>query len=164
MIIAHPPCTYLTTSAEWCYKDDPGKKMKEGVLTGKARREARDRALEFIEAIWNGNSPRICIENPKGVINTRLPWMPKPQWIQPYDFGDDASKLTGLWLKGLPPLEMSTRVPGRIVNYKGKEVERWSNQTDGGWNRLPPSKDRWKLRSYTYPGIAKAIASQWGAS
>lgn len=84
--------------------------------------------------------------------------MPKPQYVQPYDFGEDASKKTGLWLRGLSPLVPTERVAGRIVNGK----ERWANQTDSGQNNLGPSDDRWKLRSYTYQGIADAMADQWG--
>lgn len=99
------------------------------------------------------------MENPVGCINSRLPFMPKPQYVQPYDFGEDASKKTGLWLRGLPPLVPTERVAGRIVNGK----ERWANQTDSGQNNLGPSDDRWKLRSYTYQGIADAMAKQWGS-
>ena len=84
------------------------------------------------------------------------------QIIQPYEFGEDASKATCLWLKGLPPLRPTRRVPGRIVTRNGKKVERWGNQTDSGQNRLPPSADRWKQRARTYQGWADAFADQWG--
>jgi hypothetical protein len=103
-----------------------------------------------------------AIENPVSCISSRIR---KPdQIIQPYDFGDDASKKTCLWLEGLPKLTVdpSKRLPGRMVMYGGRMVERWSNQTDSGQNRLPPSADRWKVRSKTYDGIASAMASQWG--
>lgn len=95
-------------------------------------------------------------------ISTRIR---KPdQIIQPYEFGEDASKRTCLWLEGLPRLTVdpSLRFIGRMVEHNGKRVERWSNQTDSGQNRLGPSEGRWKLRSYTYPGIAKAMAEAWG--
>lgn len=90
--------------------------------------------------------------------------MPKPQYFQPYEFGDDASKKTGLWLKGLPWLTINpaARIAGRWVTHNGKAVERWSNQTDSGQNKLPPSDDRGHLRAITYPGIACAMAEQWG--
>ena len=81
------------------------------------------------------------------------------QYVQPYDFGDDASKKTGLWLNDLPLLTPTKRVPGRIVNGK----ERWGNQTDSGQNRLGPSADRWRVRSQTYPGLAAAMADQWSS-
>ena len=73
-------------------------------------------------------------------------------------FGDDASKKTCLWLKGLPALESTSIIEPRIVNGE----KRWSNQTDSGQNNLPPSDDSWKERSKTYPGIAAAMAAQWG--
>ena len=102
--------------------------------------------------------PKIALENPQGCIGTRI--RKASQYIQPYDFGDDASKKTGLWLKGLPLLKPTNRVNGRMVEHNGKIVERWSNQTDSGQNNLGPSDDRWKIRSYTYPGIANAMADQ----
>ena len=80
------------------------------------------------------------------------------QIINPYDFGDDASKKTCLWLKNLPSLKPTDYVKPRIIDGK----RRWSNQTDSGQNRLTPSEDRAKLRSLTYMGIAKAMAEQWG--
>ena len=85
------------------------------------------------------------LENSIGIISSRIR---KPdQIIQPYQFGEDASKKTALWLKGVPTLTLGKRFPGRLVQYKGKTVERWSNQTDSGQNRLGPSPDRWKERS-----------------
>lgn len=174
LMIAHPPCTYLTCSAEWAYKDPdferyPGvgyhQKVKPGTLVGAARRGARDDALDFVRALMAAPIDRIAIENPVGAISSRIR---KPdQIIQPKDFGDDASKATCLWLGGLPLLVPTKKVCGRIVEHpkgSGKMVERWSNQTDGGQNKLPPSKDRWKLRSDTFPGIANAMAEQWGAA
>ena len=100
--------------------------------------------------------PLIAIENPIGCISTRI--RKADQTIQPYQFGHDASKATCLWLKGLPPLEPTQYVEPRIVNGR----KRWGNQTDSGQNRLPPSADRWKIRSETYIGIAEAMANQWG--
>jgi hypothetical protein len=117
------------------------------------------RALDFIEILFSADIPCICLENPKGVIGSRLNKMPKPQVVQPYEYGDDASKATCLYLKGLPPLLPTSYVPPRITK-DGKQ--RWGNQTDSGQNRLPPTEDRWKLRSETYPGIAAAMAEQWG--
>ena len=163
LMIAHPPCTYLTGAAEWAFNDEPmiqGKprKMKPGTLIGKERRQARLDALNFIDLLWNRPIDKVCIENPIGVINKNLPDMPKPQYVQQYWFGEDASKKTGLWLKGLPELKPTNMIAPRIVDGK----QRWANQTDSGQNKLPPSKDRWKIRSTTPLGIAEAMADQWG--
>jgi len=157
LIIAHPPCTYLTIAAEWAYKDVQTKKIKPGTLIGEERRQAREEALAFFRALWECDIPRICIENPIGVINTRI--TPPHQIIQPNQFGEDASKATCLWLKGLPPLVSTKQIPPRITADGRK---RWGNQTDSGQNKLAPSKDRWKDRSRTYQGVADAMAEQWG--
>lgn len=162
LMIAHPPCTYLTIAAEWAYKDAPGKRMNEGVLFGATRRQAREEALAFVQTLATAPIPRIAIENPVGVLSSR--WRRPDQIIQPWMFGEDASKATCLWLKGLPLLQETQRVPGRIVgeDKRGFTIVRWANQTDSGQNKLPPSVDRWKLRSTTYQGIADAMAAQWG--
>ena len=100
---------------------------------------------------------RIAVETPVSCISSRIR---KPdQIIQPYHFGDDASKKTCLWLKNLPILKHTQYVGPRIV---GGGKQRWANQTDSGQNKLGPSPDRAKLRSKTYQGIADAMASQWG--
>ena len=99
----------------------------------------------------------IVIENPAGRIGTQI--RKADQYIQPHQFGHDASKETGLWLKGLPKLEATEHVAPRIV--KGKK--RWANQTDSGQNNLPEAMDRWKIRSKTYSGIADAFADQFTA-
>jgi hypothetical protein len=104
----------------------------------------------------NANIKKIAIENPIGCISTRIR---KPdQIIQPYDFGENASKQTCLWLKNLPQLKPTAYYPPRVVNGK----KRWGNQTDSGQNKLTPSDDRWAKRSITYQGIADAMAEQWG--
>jgi hypothetical protein len=99
--------------------------------------------------------PKIAVENPVGAISKRI--RPPDQYVHPYQFGDDASKKTGFWLKGLPILVPTDRIPPRLVNGK----ERWENQTDSGQNKLGPSEGRWKERSKTYPGLAAAMALQW---
>lgn len=168
LIIAHPPCTFLTGAAEWAFADQPminGKprNIKEGTLIGEARRQAREDALIFVDKIWSVPVKRMCIENPVGIITSRLPHMGTPQYIQQYWFGEDASKKTGLWLRGLPKLVKTDEIEGRLVQVEGKNpVRRWANQTDSGQNKLPPSADRWKIRSTTPQGIANAMASQWG--
>ena len=121
--------------------------------------------------------PRIAIENPVSVISSAIR---KPdQIIQPWQFGDDASKSTCLWLKGLPPL-MPTKyiTPRRVCKcggvYPNAELHcpkcgagishskpRWANQTDSGQNKLAPSETRGLDRAKTYTGIAEAMADQW---
>ena len=166
LLIAHPPCTYLTVAAEWAYKDPdfdryPGvgyhQRLKAGTLFGEERRRARVNAVEFFLLMWNCGIPRICIENPVGHISRHIEGAAR-QTIQPHQFGHDASKATCLWLRGLPELVPTKLIDPRMVAGN----PRWSNQTDGGQNKLPPSSDRWKHRSTTYAGIAEAMADQWG--
>ena len=172
LAIFHPTCTYLTNSAAWAFADPdferyPGvgyhQRVQPGTLTGAARREARERALDDVRRILDLPYPK-AIENPATSFISKAIRRPD-QVIQPYDFGDDASKSTGLWLDRLPPLviDPASRCPGRVVSRNGKLVERWANQTDSGQNRITPSADRWLERSATFPGIAKAFA-QWGGA
>lgn len=150
LAVFHPPCTYLSSSGlHWNHRT-PGRAAKT------------EEGLALVRDFMAAPIARIAIENPIGCIGTRI--RPADQTVQPYEFGDDASKATCLWLKGLSPLVSTTRFPGRIATdpRNGKTVERWSNQTDSGQNRIGPSADRWKLRSVTYPGIAAAMADQWG--
>jgi hypothetical protein len=156
--ILHPMCTYLTVSAAWAFKDGPyHQKVKPDTLTGQARRDARDEAIANFKALDSLPFPT-AIENPAPSFISSA-HRPPDQTIQPYQFGDDASKRTGLWLRGLPLLKPTKRIAGRIVNG----VERWANQTDSGQNCLSPGDDRWLERSKTYPGIAAAMGAQWGA-
>jgi len=186
LMIAHPPCTYLTGAAEWAFDDVPmikGKprNIKPGTLIGEERRKAREEALEFVDLLWAAPIEKVCIENPVGVIPKFRPEMPKPQYIQQWWFGEDASKKTGLWLRGLPELRPTDPVEpryvcncGNVFEYDlgkygcpnccgdcGAAKQRWGNQTDSGQNKLPPSEDRWKIRSTTPIGIATAMADQW---
>ena len=164
MIIAHPPCTYLTCSAEWAYKEGPyHQKVKPETLTGYKRVQAREEALVVAAAVLDADVEIIIMENPQGVIGTRI--RPATQYIQPNQYGEDASKNTGLWIKGVDPLIPTKQIRGRFVEYpkgSGKIVERWANQTDSGQNNMPPSKDRGKLRSKFYQGWADAMVEQWG--
>lgn len=124
---------------------------------GKRDPQLTEDALDFVRLLLDAPIPHIALENPVSVISTRIR---KPdQKIQPHQFGADASKATCLWLKNLPLLVPTQHVPPRIT-ADGKK--RWANQTDSGQNRLGPSEDRWKKRSATYPGIAAAMADQWG--
>lgn len=163
LAIFHPPCTYLTCSAEWAYGEPPfHQKIKDDTLFGEARREARREAIAFVEALYDAPIPRIAIENPVGVLSSA--WREPDQFIQPYEYGDDASKKTCLWLKGLPPLKPTLFCAPRLVKTKdGRSyIMRWSNQTDSGQNRESPGDDRWKIRSTTWKGWALAMAKQWG--
>ena len=139
LIIAHPPCTHLSVSgaARWAEKVADGRQPA---------------AIKFVENIWDADCPLIAIENPVGALSSRSKLGKATQYIQPYEFGHAEQKKTGLWLKGLPKL-----VPTDVVDV--------SNLPDNQRQRLhylPPSKDRWKLRSLTFPGIARAMADQWG--
>lgn len=141
--IFHPPCTYLCSSGLHWNKRRP----ERPALT--------EQALGFVRALMASSIPAWAIENPIGCISDRI--RPPDQIIQPWQFGDDASKSTCLWLKNLNPLEPTQLCPPRMVGRRA----RWGNQTDSGQNKLPPSAERWKLRSKTYPGIAAAMAAQW---
>ncbi len=143
LMVAHPPCTYLCSSGLHWNKRRP------------ERAQMTEDALKFVQFLLDAPIPRIALENPIGCIGTRI--RKADQTIQPWQFGHDASKSTCLWLKNLPLLTPTAVVEPRIANGK----KRWANQTDSGQNRLPPSEDRWKIRSETYAGIAAAMVAQW---
>jgi len=201
LMVAHPPCTYISVSGmHWTTRG-----LRDPQLT--------EDALVFVQRLLDAPIPRIALENPISVISTRIR---KPdQIIQPWWFGDDASKKTCLWLKGLPKLELNINkvVPPKgwgkvmcaadMIDCEGcgepfcpecnahyadcncigpteDDTETkildgvlfgtrilpapkmiWANQTPSGQNKLPPSADRWKIRSETYHGIANAMAEQW---
>ena len=142
MMVAHPPCTYLTISANKWYKDQP--ERKSGTLVGQARRDAREEAIFFFMLLMTSNISKIAIENPIGVLSSR--YRKPDQVIQPWQFGHGETKATCLWLKNLPKLESTNVVDGREQRL----------------HLLPPSIDRAKIRSKTYQGIADAMAMQWG--
>ena len=155
MMIAFPPCTYLCSSGLHWNKRVPG------------REEKTHEALLFVfnllgEGFISHGIKKVALENPVGCISTK--YRKPDQMIQPWQFGEDASKTTCLWLKGLPKLEPTKIIHGRVVgeDKRGKTIVRWANQCDSGQNKLGPSEDRWKLRSVTYQGIANAMAEQWG--
>jgi hypothetical protein len=145
LLIAHPPCTYLCSSGLHWNTRVPG------------RQKQTEEALLFVKSLLYAPIQHIAVENPVGCIGTRI--RKADQIIQPHQFGHDASKQTCLWLKNLPPLVATKAVAPRLVNGK----PRWANQTDSGQNRLGMTANRWALRSLTYPGIAAAMADQWGA-
>ena len=165
LMVAHPPCTYLSVSGmHWTARGLRDPKLTED-------------ALDFVRYLLDSPIPRICLENPVSVISSRI--RQPDQIVNPYQFGEDASKKTCLWLKGLPLLRPTNFVEPRMVccgaevpngdkygcpNCNGDKVARprWGNQCDSGQNKLGPSDDRWKERSRTYSGVAEAMAAQWG--
>jgi hypothetical protein len=161
LMIGHPECRYLSNSGVLrLYKD--GKKTNG---RDEERWAKMQEAAKFFKELMECGIPKIALENPvmHGYAKTLI-GADYVQSFQPYEFGADASKRTCLWLKGLPPLwkRPSQRFPGRWVMCNGKLVERWSNQTDGGQNRLGPSPERSAIRARTYDGVANAMAAQWG--
>jgi hypothetical protein len=154
LMIAHPPCTFMANSSAGRLRPNGPDSLDE------ARWAKLVDAAHFFKALWEADIPRIAVENPVMLKVARdIIGADPTQFIQPYDFGEDASKKTGLWLKNLPKLRITNFFPPRLTTAGAK---RWSNQTDSGQNKLPPSEDRWKLRSATYQGIADAMAEQWG--
>lgn len=143
LIIMHPPCTALCVSGNAWYG------------FGQAKYNERLEAVEWTVKLWEACknvSDKVCFENPVGVL-PRLGGMPKPSYVQPYQFGHMEQKKTGLFLHGLPALKDSENVYESMMLLPKNERERIFH--------LPPSKDRWKIRSTTYKGIADAMASQW---
>ena len=150
MMIAFPPCTHLAVSGARHFKQ----KRADG------RQQA---AIDFFMALVNAPIPCIAIENPVGIMSTMFR---KPdQIIQPYEYGDSVQKTTCLWLKNLPLLQSTKRVsPGKFVEFTTKRGTR-KRQTQWYYNTLRQAKngaERSMLRSKTFPGIAKAMAKQWG--
>lgn len=147
MIIAFPPCTYLTvTGNRWFNVEKYGEKALERI---KLREEAHD----FFMMFANADCDRVAIENPVGYMNSH--YRKPDQIIQPYQFGDPYEKKTCLWLKGLPKLQSTNVVepPPRQQLKSGKSMPEWYSNT--------PKKNRARIRSKTFPGIAKAMAIQW---
>ena len=171
MMLAHPPCTYLAVSGlHW---NTRGK-----LVNGRPRAELTEEALEFVRQLMDAPIPKIAVENPVSCISSRIR---KPdQIIQPWMFGEDASKATCLWLKNLFPLKPTEIIAGKLYccglpleddkygcsnchgEKKAKQI--YGNQTPNGQNKLGPSEDRWKERSRTYQGIADAWAKQWAGN
>ncbi len=150
MIIAFPPCTYLTvTGNRWFNVERYGEKAIQ-------RHKDREEAVKFFMAFANADCERIAIENPIGHMSSAYK---KPeQIIHPYMFGDPARKATCLWLKGLKPLRHTNIVEPVIIKYKN------GKGTDNPWHMDTmslPSEERAKQRSKTFSGIAKAMAEQW---
>ena len=160
IMIAHPPCTYLTVTGNKWMKDE----YKDRFPT---RKQDREDAVEFFMKLANAPIPRICLENPVGIMSTR--WRKADQLIHPYFFGDEAMKATCLWLKNLPKLvhqkepdlfsgETTHVSKGEQVVFKsGKKMAKWYVEA-----AKLNSHDRSEVRSVTFQGIANAMAQQWG--
>lgn len=150
LIIAHPPCTYLTcTGNRWFNIEKYGDKARE-------RYKKRDKAAEFFMRFAQADCPHIAIENPIGYMST---FYRKPdQIVQPFWFGDAERKATCLWLKDLPKLEATKTVEPIVCRYRnGRTYSAWHMNTIS-----LPAEERARARSKTFPGIAKAMAEQWG--
>jgi len=140
LLVAHPPCTYLARSGMRWLRDQPP--LASGKPVGAERRALLADAVAFFERLLSVPVPRKALENPRSFLIPR----PASQYVQPWQFGHGEVKETGLWLQGLPLLEPTEVVPGRAAVC----------------HRMSPGAERQKLRSLTYPGIAAAMASQWG--
>ena len=151
MIIAFPPCTYLTvTGNRWFNIDRYGEKAIQ-------RHKDRKDAIDFFMAFANADCEKIAIENPVGIMSSE--WRKPNQIINPWQFGDAFEKKTCLWLKGLPELKPTNivEIPPRKRFDSGKSMPSWYAEA---WHL--PKEERAKLRSKTFPGIARAMAEQWG--
>lgn len=137
LMIAHPPCTYLT---------------RAGARWWRGREREQEEALRFVRALMDAPIPHIAIENPPGAIGTRI--RPADQYVQPWQFGHPETKSTGLWLKALPPLRETRNVHALMLTLPAKERNRI--------HYLAPGPNRGKERSRTYEGLAEAMAEQWG--
>ena len=149
LIIAHPPCTYLTLADNKWFKPEYKDRFPE-------REREREDAVAFFMQFANADCDRIAIENPVCIMSSR--WRKPDQYIEPYFFGEPEKKKTGLWLKGLPPLKPTNIVEPIIIHCaSGANEPRRHMET-----MKLPKKERSKARSKTFPGIAKAMAEQWG--
>ena len=152
LMIAHPPCTFLSNAGiRWFNEEKYGGKAIE-------RKRKRLLALEFVKKLYECNIPKVAIENPVGYLNNN--WRKPDQIIQPYHFGETESKRTCLWLKNLPLLNHTDVVEPKVYGYfkNGKK----KGQPIYGTQYCLFSKDRGKIRSKFFIGIAKAMANQWG--
>ena len=147
LMIAHPTCTFLTNSGVcWLYNKDKSKNID--------RWESLAKGAEFFKTLLNANIPKIAIENPiPHKYAVELIGAKYSQLIQPYQFGHAESKATCLWLEGLPELKSTNDVKHILKTLPKNESQRF--------HYLPPGPNRWKERSRTFSGIAKAMAEQW---
>lgn len=142
LMVAHPPCTYLTVAGNgWANR--PG------------RAELMHDAVRFFKALYDLPIEKVCLENPVGRLSTLFR---KPdQYIQPWQFGHETRKATGLWLRGLPKLTPTNIIEPEAVKGVSPKGKKYYSL-----NWLPQTEDRWKIRSRFFPGVAAAMADQWG--
>ncbi len=143
LIVAHPPCTRLCNSGvRWLFNPPAGKTVTQ-------MWSDLDEGAALFSAFWNAPIPRVAVENPVMHSHAKariVNYAPPAQSVQPWQFGHGETKRTCLWLRNLPPLRPTNIVGGR-----------WARV-----HRMPPGPDRWKERSRFFPGIAEAMADQWG--
>ena len=163
LMVAHPPCTYLAVSgAQWYYHpEDKGLPIEKRRPHPKFPNRAQDReeGAAFFMALANAPIEHIAIENPVGIMSSR--WRKADQAVQPWMFGDEASKNTCLWLKNLPLLQ-PTKIVGQgervVMKSSGKSLPKWYSDA---LVKAKTPEERRTLRSKTFPGFAKALAEQW---
>jgi hypothetical protein len=167
VMIAHPPCTFLSASgAGWLYnpedRDLPIQARRPHPLYPN-RKKDRDDAVEFVKRLYESEIPCIAIENPIGSLSSL--WRKPDQIVQPWMFGDKASKSTCFWLKGLPKLVPTDIVDkGEFFEWKDGRTGKLKKQPMWYYKALSEAKtpaERRTLRSKTFQGMAKAIAKQW---
>ena len=143
LMVAHPPCTYLTNAGVTWLHRDPSRWAK------------LDEGAAFFKKLLDAPIPRICVENPimHKYAKERIGGVKQTQVVQPWMFGHMEQKATCLWLKGLPPLTPTNNVKEAMMSLPDNQRQRL--------HYLPPGPDRWKLRSTTYQGVADAMAAQW---
>jgi hypothetical protein len=149
ILICFPPCTRLTVTANKWYKPEFAHRFPN-------IHEEREEAVSFFMALANCGIPKIAIENPVGIMSTR--WRKPDQIIQPWQFGDKAIKKTCLWLKNLPLLKFTEIVEPEYKIYNAKNKKSGQSKYPINWTNGANAKER----SKTFPGIAKAMAKQWG--
>lgn len=149
LIIAHPPCTYLTVTGNKWMKPEFSERFPN-------RQQQRLDAIDFFMRFFEVDCQHLAVENPVGIMSTVFR---KPdQYIHPYYFGDPHSKKTGLWLRGLPKLTPTNVVEPLFYTYKdGRRDPLWHVES-----MKLPKEERTKVRSKTFEGIAEAMAEQWG--
>lgn len=154
LMIAHPPCTYLTLTGNKWFKPEFAERFPN-------RQKDRENAIEFFMALVNAPIPKIAIENPIGIMSSR--YCKPSQIIQPWQYGHETTKATCLWLKGLPNL-VPTNIVSKgevVISKSGNRMSRWYYET----SKLPLKGGiRAKARSVTFQGIADAMANQWGSN
>lgn len=158
LMIAHPPCTYITNAGvRHLHENVTSKNGVRAKVYGKARMLEMKKACEFFNALLNSSVPKVCVENPIPHKYARAIIGDYTQLIQPWQFGHKETKATCLWLKNLPKLVPTNIVGPPPKNMTPEERRKWHKV-----HMTAPSKDRWKIRSVTYQGIADCMAETWG--